>query len=126
MFVVDMYTGEELWRKTDQVLTLGQIYNYESFNQHGAQAFLWGMVGTTWNISDAFTGDVFSRVHNALPGGMQCYRGMATYYFTILMVLLTLLCYGIQVKLFRQLVQQAQVLSSLDQSDFRCLTGVMA
>ncbi len=68
--VVDMYTGEELWRKTDQVLTLGQIYNYESFNQHGAQAFLWGMVGTTWNISDAFTGDVISRVHNALPGGM--------------------------------------------------------
>jgi len=68
--VVDVYTGEELWRKTDQVLTLGQIYNYESFNQHGAQSYLWGLVGTTWNMSDAFTGDLLVQVANATSGGM--------------------------------------------------------
>ncbi len=68
--VVDIYTGEELWRKTDQVLTLGQIYDYESFNQHGAQSYLWGLVGTTWNMSDAFTGDVLVQVANATGGGM--------------------------------------------------------
>ncbi len=38
-------------------LSFGQIYDYESPNQHGGVAYLWCQVGSTWSMYDAWTGN---------------------------------------------------------------------
>jgi hypothetical protein len=68
--VVDLYTGKELWRKTDAILSMAQIYDYESFNQHGAQSYLWSFVGSKFFMFDAVTGDLLVTIENATGGGM--------------------------------------------------------
>jgi outer membrane protein assembly factor BamB len=74
--VLDLYTGEKLWFKnsTGDVsgigggfdatgvtalgrLAFGQIYNYESPNQHGGFPYIWSRVGTTLYMYDAETGN---------------------------------------------------------------------
>jgi outer membrane protein assembly factor BamB len=53
---VDLATGEELWRVSDDRIDLGQIYLYNSPNQHGALAYIWSTETSTWRMYDAFTG----------------------------------------------------------------------
>ena len=94
---VDLRTGRELWCKnftgngktvTVQLssamrayygywpgyprLSCGQIYNYESPNQHGGQAYLWaigGVKGTTrYDMYDAFNGNWILSFENASTG----------------------------------------------------------
>jgi len=63
---VDLRTGEEIWRNnTMPRIVFGQIYDYESPNQHGAMAYLWSIVGTTWYMIDAFTGYQVAVLENA-------------------------------------------------------------
>ena len=66
---VDIRTGEQLWFKNGTTITLGQIYDYESPNQHGAIPYLWEASGTTWKMYDAFTGDWILNIANATAVG---------------------------------------------------------
>jgi hypothetical protein len=55
----DLRTGEILWKRilgTNERLLFGQIHYWDSYNMHGAFAYLWTTVGTTWNAYDSFTG----------------------------------------------------------------------
>jgi hypothetical protein len=75
---VDLYTGETLWYKNDTRPTVGQIYNYDSPNQHGGYAYMWtqpafsffgGASGDTiWEMFDAYTGSSICKVDNVTMG----------------------------------------------------------
>jgi len=112
--VLDLYTGEELWftNTTGPVaglgggfdssgelsvgrLSFGQIYNYESPNQHGGMPYIWSMSGgapNTWNMYDAETGNYICSINNVpswagavsffYAGGEPVYgkEGSITYY----------------------------------------------
>jgi outer membrane protein assembly factor BamB len=68
---VDLSTGKELWRNMEAWIDFGQIYDYESPNQAGAQAYLWMVNGTTWTMMEAFDGTRILDIQNAPnPGGM--------------------------------------------------------
>ncbi|MEM2889265.1 MAG: PQQ-binding-like beta-propeller repeat protein [Candidatus Bathyarchaeia archaeon] len=63
---VDLRTGEEIWRKEDMPqINFGQIFDYESPNQHGAQPYLWSCTTTDWKMFDAFTGALLVTLENA-------------------------------------------------------------
>lgn len=49
-------------------ITLGQIFDYESPNQHGAIPYLWSQVGSTWSMYDALTGRWILDIKN-VPSG---------------------------------------------------------
>ncbi len=65
---VDLRTGEEYWFTDKFRIDFGQIYMYNSPNQHGAFAYLWEVNGSTWNCYDAFTGDWVYTI-KGVPGG---------------------------------------------------------
>jgi hypothetical protein len=83
--VLDLYTGEELWfqNSTGPVtgtgggfdasgeisigrLSFGQIFNYESPNQHGGMPYIWSTDGPdgTWMMFDAETGNYICSIKN--------------------------------------------------------------
>jgi len=101
-YCVDLYTGEtEYFHNTtgpvvgtgkghylsgrilDGLLSFGQIYNYESPNQHGGFPYLWsagnleagpnGMPSTTWMMFDAFTGNWICSIENVPLSGTLVY-----------------------------------------------------
>jgi len=58
---------------TGELLSFGQIYNYESPNQHGGMPYLWSTgaaggfmapTGTTWMMFDAYTGNYICSISN--------------------------------------------------------------
>jgi hypothetical protein len=55
---VDLLTGETIWQNDTILPTFGQLYDFESPNQHGVvgSGMLWEIVGTRWNAYDPFTG----------------------------------------------------------------------
>ena len=55
---VDLHTGEELWVRNwnNTRLSIGQLFYFDSWNYHGAFAYLWSVNGRTWDAYDAFTG----------------------------------------------------------------------
>ena len=57
MVAVDIRTGEEVWRKEGVRVSIGQILQYDSRNQHGAFGYLWEVVGRTWNAYSPDTGE---------------------------------------------------------------------
>jgi len=89
-YCVDLYTGEtDYFRNTTGPVTgtgggfdfsgelavgrlaFGQIYDYESPNQHGGQAYIWSTSGPdgTWMMFDAFSGSYICSINN-IPMGM--------------------------------------------------------
>jgi hypothetical protein len=102
--VVDLYTGETLRYVNDTMPNKGQIYNYESPNQHGGYAYMWKTSGVTlptgdttspgkqtWEMLDAYTGHSICKLANvsgavmgffAMGGGTEVYGkdGSITYY----------------------------------------------
>jgi hypothetical protein len=79
--VVDLYTGETLEYVNDTMPSRGQIYNYESPNQHGGYAYMWKTSGVTlpagditasgkqtWEMLDAYTGTSICKVANVSFG----------------------------------------------------------
>jgi len=67
---VDIRTGEELWWQDGVSIDWGQVYNFESPQQHGILAYLW-KTGSTYKMYDAFTGDWILDMANATSvGGM--------------------------------------------------------
>ncbi|MCK5628329.1 hypothetical protein KAI12_02585, partial [Candidatus Bathyarchaeota archaeon] len=68
VYSVDLRTGEEYWFTDEFRLAFGQIYQYDSPNQHGAFAYLWEVDGSTWNGFEAFNGQWIYTIEN-VPGG---------------------------------------------------------
>ncbi len=70
---LDLTTGEKLWQRDDIYPTFGQLYSYESPNQHGVVGgVLYQASGTTWIAYDAFTGYWLFNLTN-VPSGTQVY-----------------------------------------------------
>jgi outer membrane protein assembly factor BamB len=67
---VDLQTGEEIWFKEDMLLAFGQVFNYDSPNQHGAHAYLWTTSGSTYTMYDALYGNPVLNITD-VPGGTQ-------------------------------------------------------
>jgi hypothetical protein len=66
---LDLRTGEEIWFQNGSSVSLAQIYDYESPNQHGAIPYLWSTSGTTWTMADAFTGKQILSIAGAPTAG---------------------------------------------------------
>ncbi|MEM2816383.1 MAG: hypothetical protein QXY34_04295, partial [Candidatus Bathyarchaeia archaeon] len=69
---VDLRTGEELWYNPNIRIDFGQIFQYDSMNQHGAIPYLWRVEGTTYICYDAWTGRWFCNITN-VPSGTRIY-----------------------------------------------------
>jgi hypothetical protein len=71
---VDLATGETLWTNNEISPTFGQLYLYESMNQHGVigDGYLWQTVGTTWMAFDPRTGAWLFNMTN-VPSGTNVY-----------------------------------------------------
>ena len=91
--VVDLYTGQTLYEENNTKPAFGQVYNYESPNQHGGFAYLWrtsgqtvanpgGINGTVWTAIDPMTGQTVYQIANVSTSGTQVYGmdGSITYY----------------------------------------------
>jgi hypothetical protein len=85
-FCVDLYTGETLFYRNSSTPSFGQIYNYESPNQHGGMPYLWkttnvvlpqGYVSasglSSWELQDGYTGEPITLVANVTSGGTAVY-----------------------------------------------------
>ncbi|PVX23832.1 MAG: hypothetical protein CW691_09565 [Candidatus Bathyarchaeum sp.] len=82
---VDLSTGEELWNKifmNNQSISFGQILYWDSYNYHGAYAYLYVAEGgmsffgppqpAKWTAFDAYTGDWCFTIDN-VPAGTTLY-----------------------------------------------------
>jgi len=86
---VDLKTGEVAWHSDNIAFTagsipgvgpnnvlvpsFGQIYDYESQNQHGVVgSILWAVTGTTWSAYDAWTGKWLYNL-TGVPNGFTAY-----------------------------------------------------
>jgi hypothetical protein len=77
---VDLRTGEELWKQDITGISFGQLYDYESLNQHGVvpNGYLWASVtdpangGTVWQAYDPLTGKWLFNETN-VPRGTTVY-----------------------------------------------------
>ncbi len=63
---VDLRTGEQIWWKNISI-TLGQLLNFDSMNQHGVIPYLW-RTGSTYTMYDAFSGEPILTMANASTG----------------------------------------------------------
>ena len=95
-YCVDLYTGQtEYFYNTtgpvvfqgypganpsgtinQQFLAFGQVYNYDSPNQHGGFPYLWSTTAATtntWMMYDAFTGNYICSIANVSSGGTTVY-----------------------------------------------------
>ncbi|MCW4044901.1 MAG: PQQ-binding-like beta-propeller repeat protein [Candidatus Bathyarchaeota archaeon] len=86
---LDLRTGEVIWHRDDLAYTIGntstgapntilvpsfgQLFNYESQNQHGVVGgALWVATGTTWSAFDPYTGKFMFNLTN-VPTGTEVY-----------------------------------------------------
>ncbi|MCW4018534.1 MAG: PQQ-binding-like beta-propeller repeat protein [Candidatus Bathyarchaeota archaeon] len=70
---VDLQTGETIWSQNYAVNpTFGQLYDYESPNQHGVIPYLWAVSGTTWIAYEPSTGKWLYNLTN-VPSGKNVY-----------------------------------------------------
>ena len=77
---LDLRTGEKIWEQNITGISFGQLYDYESLNQHGVipNGYLWKSVsdasngGTVWMAYDSFTGRWLFNETN-VPSGTQVY-----------------------------------------------------
>jgi outer membrane protein assembly factor BamB len=71
-YCVDLRTGETIWKQEHGSIDLGQLYDYESPNQHGVIPYLWD-VGSTYTLYDAFTGNPILSLANATTTSRRGY-----------------------------------------------------
>jgi hypothetical protein len=71
---VDLRTGEEIYWQNMTVPSFGQLYDYESQNQHGVieNGYLWSTVGTAWNAYDPLDGGWLFTLTD-VPSGTAAY-----------------------------------------------------
>ena len=56
------------------VLSKGELYDYESQNQHGVNGgLIWQISGTTWSAKDGFSGTWLYNLTN-VPTGTEVYN----------------------------------------------------
>ena len=85
-FCIDLYTGETLFYNNATTPSFGQIYKYESPNQHGGIPYLWktsnvvlpeGYISASgtqsWELQDGYTGEPITLVANVSAGGTAVY-----------------------------------------------------
>ncbi len=77
---VDLNTGETIWEKvaTDknsQPITFGQLLDFQTPNQHGVIPYLWGVIGSTYMMYDAFSGSWILNVTGVPSGSMVFGKG---------------------------------------------------
>ncbi len=65
---VDLRTGEEIWRNEDAQISLIQATYEDGFSGQGYLPFIWDTEGSTWEVFDAFNGDLMYTFENALSG----------------------------------------------------------
>ncbi len=85
-YCVDLRTGEELWRQNGNYrLMFGQLFDYESPNQHGVIPYLWAcpgaintislgsynLPGGNWTMFNALTGDPILTIINVPTPGVS-------------------------------------------------------
>lgn len=70
VIAIDLHTGETLWESSEFRVDLGQIYYYDSENQHGAVAYLIDTSTTPgqWKFYEAATGKWIFTIKN-VPAG---------------------------------------------------------
>ena len=71
---VDLRTGQQLWKQNYAVNpTFGQLYGYDSINQHGVlpNGWLWAVSGSTWIAYDGMTGNWLFNLTNVPSGTMR-------------------------------------------------------
>ena len=64
---IDLRTGEQLWMLNATRISFGELYEYNTPNQHGVHAYLWE-TGTTSNIYELTSGDQLYTIEN-VPSG---------------------------------------------------------
>ena len=77
---IDLRTGEQLYWQNMTMPSFGQLYEYESMNQHGVipNGYLWrtltdaGNGGTVWMAYDPLDGNWLFNITN-VPAGTQVY-----------------------------------------------------
>jgi hypothetical protein len=71
---VDLRTGKVLWTNNNIYPTYGELYSYESPNQHGVvpNGYLWQVSGTTWMAYDPLTSNWLFNLTN-VPTGTNVY-----------------------------------------------------
>ncbi len=68
---MDLRTGEELWFQNGTSISCGEIFRFESPNQHGAIAYLWNIGVSSYDVIDAYSGvKILSFVNVTSPGFM--------------------------------------------------------
>jgi hypothetical protein len=75
MVAIDVHTGEELWSKvigTGETLGFSQLMYWDTFDMHGALAYVWTTAGSTWHAYDVFTGRLEYTLEG-VPSGIQAY-----------------------------------------------------
>ena len=93
-YAVDLRTGQTLWYENStspyttsldqQVIrtnsiTCGQLYDYESPNQHGIIPYLWGIGSQQWEMYDAYTGQMILTLVNPAFGTAGLFGAEITY-----------------------------------------------
>ncbi len=68
VYAVDLTTGEELWYNPDIRINMGQLYAYDTGNEHGVKPYLWETAGSTWKAYSAFTGEWMYTIENVSGG----------------------------------------------------------
>jgi len=71
---IDLRTGKVLWTNATIYPPFGQLYSYESPNQHGVipNGYLWQVSGTTWIAYDPLTSNWLFNLTN-VPTGTNVY-----------------------------------------------------
>ncbi len=80
---VDLRTGEQIFWQNMTMPTFGQLYDYESFNQHGVvgPGYLWRVTGTNWSAYEASTGNWLFDLYNVpSAAGSSASWGASTIY----------------------------------------------
>jgi hypothetical protein len=71
---VDLRTGEILWSRNwnNTRLDFGQLFYWDAFNYHAVYAYLYSVVGTTYNAYEASNGRYVFSISN-VPSGTRVY-----------------------------------------------------
>jgi outer membrane protein assembly factor BamB len=79
---IDIHTGEQLWKRPlttpdgDVVrLDFGQIFYWDSYNYHGAHAYLWADEGRNWYAFDPYNGRWLYTMTNVPANAGPSYLG---------------------------------------------------
>ncbi len=87
---VDLHTGEELWNRPlldqngrNRYLDYGQVFYWDSYNNHGVMPYLWTVAGSTWNAYEPYTGRWTYTMEGVPSGTMMFGEKGEIYIYTV-------------------------------------------